>query len=108
MAATMVGTLAGKLPSRARRLPRWWRRLLVVLRRANVFLLIETIAAIALVMMVTLSAYDLDPQSTPGNILLPAKLTSTLLIGTLVPALTLIVLFGRGGIMGLLERRRHD
>ena len=91
----MVGTLAGKLPSRARRLPRWWRRLLVVLRRANVFLLIETIAAIALVMMVTLSAYDLDPQSTPGNILLPAKLTSTLLIGTLVPALTLIVLFGR-------------
>jgi two-component system nitrogen regulation sensor histidine kinase NtrY len=91
----MVGQLASHQPSRARRLPRWWRRLLVVLRRANVFLLIETIAAIALVMMVTLSVYDLDPQSTPGDVLLPAKLTSTLLIGTLVPALTLIVLFGR-------------
>jgi two-component system nitrogen regulation sensor histidine kinase NtrY len=91
----MVGQLAANQPARARRLPRWWRRLLVVLRRANVFLLIETIAAIALIMMVTLSVYDLDPQSVPGDVLLPAKLTSVLLIGTLVPALTLIVLFGR-------------
>jgi two-component system nitrogen regulation sensor histidine kinase NtrY len=91
----MVGQLAGKKPTRARRLPRWWRRLLVALRRANVFLLLETITAIALVMMVTLSWYKLNPQHTPGDQLLPAKLTSTLLIGTLVPALALIVLVGR-------------
>jgi two-component system nitrogen regulation sensor histidine kinase NtrY len=68
---------------------------LVALRRANVFLLLETITAIALVMMVTLSWYDLNPMHTPGDQLLPAKLTSSLLIGTLVPALGLIVLGGR-------------
>jgi len=91
----MVDQSAGHSPQRARRLPRWWRRLLVILRRANVFLLVETACAIALVMMVTLSWYKLNPQHTPGDQLLPAKLTSTLLIGTLVPALALIVLFGR-------------
>lgn len=83
------------MPSRARGLPRWWRRLLVALRRANVFLLLETICAIALIMMVTLSWEKLNPAHAPGNLLLPAKLTTSLLIGTLVPALGLIVLGGR-------------
>ena len=91
----MDGQFAGTVPRRARRLPRWWRRLLVALRRANVFLLLESVSAIALIMMVTLSWYKLNPQHNPGDQLLPAKLTSSLLIGTLVPALTLIVLFGR-------------
>jgi len=101
----MVGQTAAKTQTRARRLPRWWRRLLVALRRANVFLLLETIAAITLVMMVTLSWYDLNPQHAPGDQLLPAKLTSSLLIGTLVPAMALIVLFGR---RRALKRAAHD
>jgi two-component system nitrogen regulation sensor histidine kinase NtrY len=91
----MVGHAAGKTPTRARRLPRWWRRLLVTLRRANVFLLLETICAIALIMMVALSWDKLNPEHAPGNQLLPAKLTSSLLIGTMVPLLGLVVLGGR-------------
>ena len=91
----MVGQVAVKRPLRARRLPRWWRRLLVFLRRANVFLFLETSAAISLVIMVTLSWYKLNPQHTAGDQLLPAKLTTSLLIGSLVPAMMLIVLGGR-------------
>ncbi len=91
----MVGQIAAKRPSRARRLPYWWRRLLILLRRANVFLMLETIAAIALVLMVTLSWVKLNPDHAPGDQLLPAKLTTSLLIGSLVPAMTLVVLAGR-------------
>jgi two-component system nitrogen regulation sensor histidine kinase NtrY len=76
-------------------MPRWWRRLLVTLRRANVFLLLETISAIALILMVTLSWQKLNPEHAPGNQLLPAKLTSSLLIGAMVPLLSLVVLGGR-------------
>jgi two-component system nitrogen regulation sensor histidine kinase NtrY len=67
----------------------------VRLRRANVFLLLETITAISLVMMVTLSWYKLSGDHAAGDQLLPAKLTTSLLIGSLVPALMLVVLFGR-------------
>jgi len=101
----MPNQFAGPIRPAGRRMPRWWRRLLVLLRRANVFLLLQTIAAIALVMMVTISIYDLNPGGSAGSELLPAKLTTTLLIGTLVPALTLIVLGGRSIA---LRRARRD
>jgi two-component system, NtrC family, nitrogen regulation sensor histidine kinase NtrY len=91
----MNGGTVVQRPFRARRLPRWWRRVLVASRRANVFAALETIAAMALVMMVTLSWYQLNPQTARGDQLLPAKLTSSLLVGTLVPAMMLIVLAGR-------------
>ncbi len=91
----MIGQIAAQRSSRARRLPAWWRRLLIALRRANVFLLLETIAGIALVMMVTLSWVKLNPEHAAGDQLLPAKLTTSLLIGSLVPAMTLVVLAGR-------------
>lgn len=92
--ATM-GDSTATTASHARRLPRWGRRLLITLRRANVFLWIATISAIWLIMMIALSWNKLNPIHAPGNQLLPAKLTTTLLIGTLVPALALIVLGGR-------------
>eukprot|EP01037_Dinobryon_pediforme_P004371 gene4371-4418_t len=110
----MIGQTAGKTPDRAgavpqsplrrRPLPRWWRRMLVGLRRANVFLALETIAACALILMVTLSWYKLNPQASAGDQLLPAKLTTSLLIGTLVPAMALIVLAGRRIALGRASR----
>ncbi len=91
----MATLTAHASPRRARRLPRWWRRVLLALRRANVFALLELIAAVMLAAMVALSWAQLNPQHVAGDQLLPAKLTTTLLIGTLVPALALIVLSGR-------------
>jgi len=77
-----------------RRSPRWYRRLLVVMRRANVFLLLEMTATMALALMVTVTWMALSASGN-GNQLLPSRLTATLLIGTLVPAMALIILIGR-------------
>jgi two-component system nitrogen regulation sensor histidine kinase NtrY len=68
--------------------------LLVGLRRANVFLLLEIAAAVTLALMLWVSWVAVAANSA-SNKLLPAQLSSTLLIGTLVPALGLIVLSGR-------------
>ena len=77
-----------------RRSPRWYRRLLVVLRRANVFLLLEMTATMALALMVAVTWLALSASGN-ANQLLPSRLTASLLIGTLVPAMALIVLIGR-------------
>ena len=77
-----------------RRSPRWYRRLLVALRRANVFLLLEMTATMALALMVTVTWMALSASGN-ANQLLPSRLTASLLIGTLVPAMALIVLIGR-------------
>lgn len=77
-----------------RRFPRWYRRLLVVMRRANVFLLLELTATLALLLMLFVTWMALA-GSGDTNKLLPSRLTSSLLIGTLVPAMALIVLIGR-------------
>ncbi|MEI6643786.1 MAG: ATP-binding protein [Novosphingobium sp.] len=77
-----------------RRSPRWYRRLLVVMRRANVFLLLEMTATLALGLMVSITWMALS-ASNNSNQLLPSRLTTSLLIGTLVPAMALIVLIGR-------------
>ncbi|ABD26369.1 periplasmic sensor signal transduction histidine kinase [Novosphingobium aromaticivorans DSM 12444] len=77
-----------------RRLPRWWRRVLVSLRRANVFLLLEIAASAVLALMLAVSWLTLTSSSAEGQIL-PSRLTSSLLIGTLVPAMALIILVGR-------------
>ncbi|EGD58604.1 periplasmic sensor signal transduction histidine kinase [Novosphingobium nitrogenifigens DSM 19370] len=69
--------------------------MLVGLRRANVFPLLELASALAFGLMLTLSWYKLSVEHPAGNQLFPARLTTTLLIGTLVPAISLIVLAGR-------------
>ncbi|MDF8331881.1 sensor histidine kinase [Novosphingobium cyanobacteriorum] len=86
--------MADRGKGRQRRVPRWWRRLLVGLRRANVFLLLEIASALSLALMLWVSWVAVSANSA-SNKLLPAQLSSTLLIGTLVPALGLIVLGGR-------------
>ncbi|NML94024.1 HAMP domain-containing protein [Novosphingobium sp. TW-4] len=83
-----------QLRSESRRSPRWWRRLLVTLRRANVFLLLELTAVFILAVALWVS-WSTFSANTAANQLLPSRITSSLLIGTLVPAMALIVLFGR-------------
>ncbi|WP_225206206.1 sensor histidine kinase [Novosphingobium huizhouense] len=78
----------------SRRSPRWWRRLLVTLRRANVFLLLELTATFMLAVALWVS-WSTFSANTAANQLLPSRITSSLLIGTLVPAMALIVLLGR-------------
>ncbi|MEL0210834.1 MAG: ATP-binding protein [Novosphingobium sp.] len=80
--------------SSIRRPPRWFRRALVGLRRANFLLLLELTCAAILVLMLSVSWLTLSGPSAQGAIL-PSRLTSSLLIGTLVPAMALLVLAGR-------------
>jgi two-component system nitrogen regulation sensor histidine kinase NtrY len=44
-------------------MPRWWRRLLVALRRANVFLLLEMTAGTALITMLAVSWQTVSANS---------------------------------------------
>src|SRR5947209_19787311 len=77
-----------------RRWPRWWRRMQVAARRANIFALIEAAAIVAFVLMTAVTWRTLSSQAQKGQ-LLPSELTATLLIGMLVPAMTILVLLGR-------------
>ena len=73
---------------------RFARRMVVASRRANLFRLLEIGAAVALAIMVfaTWTAFTKTPDETQ---LLPTQQISILLIGTLVPAMALLVLLGR-------------
>ena len=80
--------------SQTRRTPRWWRKFVVSSRRANFFTLVEVLAAAAFLIMVasTWAAFTTAPKT--GQ-LLPSGQVAVLLIGTLIPAMTLLVLAGR-------------
>ena len=80
--------------SRRRRFPRWWRRALLTSRRINLFLWLEVIATAALVVMVASSYLALSRAGNPA-VPLPGFQAAALLIGTLIPALALVVLAGR-------------
>lgn len=87
--------LPPKVPSLAfRQPPRWWRRFMLAARRANLFLWLEGGAVVALVAAVfaTWSAYS---RTGRPDDLLPTMQVSLLLMATLVPAMTLLVLIGR-------------
>ena len=77
-----------------RRWPRWWRRAQVAARRANFFAVVEAIAVLVFVLMTAIAWQTLSAQAEHGQ-LLPSELTATLLIGMLVPAMTVLVLIGR-------------
>ncbi|HSJ79368.1 MAG TPA: hypothetical protein VK913_11600, partial [Erythrobacter sp.] len=63
-------------------------------RRANIFGWLELVAGLALVMAI--GATYLAYARTPGEAnLLPTMQVSLLLMATLVPAMTLLVLWGR-------------
>ena len=74
--------------------PRWWRQFVVFSRRANVFVWLEVLCAIALIgaIAATYLAYSREAASSD---VLPALEVSLLLMGTLVPAMALLVLIGR-------------
>ena len=80
--------------SRKRPWPRWWRRAQIAARQANFFAVIEVVAVIAFLMMTVTTWIALESQAAKGQ-LLPSDLTAMLLIGTLVPAMTILVLLGR-------------
>ena len=78
----------------ARRSPRWWRRALLTARKANLLLWVEVLCAIALATMLFLSYLTLSTMPEDGD-LLPSTQAAAMLVGTLIPALGLIVLWGR-------------
>ena len=80
--------------SASRRSPRWWRRTQVFARRANLFAWLEVLAAITLLVMLTLSYVNIAGRSDPGEPV-PSGQAAAMLVGTLIPALAVIVLFGR-------------
>ena len=80
--------------NKPRRSPRWWRRSVVVARRANFYLWLEIAAAAALVLMLGSSYLALTGIDDPQQ-LVPSGQAAAMLVGTLIPALALVVLFGR-------------
>ena len=82
-------------PTSSKRIwPLWWRRALVASRRASVFRLLEVACAVALIAMVTSSWLAFSSAPKKGG-LVPSGHVATLLIGTLIPAMGLLVLMGR-------------
>lgn len=80
--------------SETRRSPRWWRRFVVASRRANVFLVLEIFCALALLLAIW-STWFAFTTAPPNGQLLPSAKVAVLLIGTLIPAMALLVLLGR-------------
>ncbi|HEX7710221.1 MAG TPA: ATP-binding protein [Sphingomonadaceae bacterium] len=76
------------------RWPRWWRRALVSARRANIFGLLEIVSLVVLLTMAVVSWLALGRPSPEGE-LIPSRQAAVLLIGTLIPAMASLVLFGR-------------
>jgi two-component system, NtrC family, nitrogen regulation sensor histidine kinase NtrY len=94
MVATMAGPARQSSPITLNRPPRWWRQFTLGARRANIFGWLEVIAALSLV--IAISATYLAYTRSPGeDNLLPTMQVSLLLMATLVPAMTLLVLWGR-------------
>ena len=79
---------------RKRRWPVWWRRVQIAARRANFFAVVEAAAVIAFVLMSAIAWVTLSAQAEKRE-LLPSDITATLLVGMLVPAMTILVLLGR-------------
>lgn len=76
------------------RSPRWRRRLFVAASRANLFGILEIAAALATITMIGIDW--LTFSKTPDtNQALPISNVALLLIGTLIPAMALLVLWGR-------------
>jgi two-component system, NtrC family, nitrogen regulation sensor histidine kinase NtrY len=74
--------------------PRWWRRFQLAARRANFFAVLALVSVMAFLIMTGITWYVISIQAK-RDALIPTELTATLLIGTLIPALGLLVLLGR-------------
>ena len=67
---------------------------MVAARRANLYLWLEIAAAVALTVMLATSFFALTGASDTTR-LVPSAQAAAMLVGTLIPAMTLVVLFGR-------------
>lgn len=65
-----------------------------MLRRANFFAWLEAVAALSFLLMVVVTYIAFSSAPADGR-LLPSAQVASLLIGTMIPALTLVVLVGR-------------
>lgn len=74
--------------------PRWWRSFQLRARRANFFAIMEIGSVVAFLAMTLVTWFAVTEQSNRGQ-LMPSDLTATLLVGTLVPAMAILVLLGR-------------
>ena len=68
--------------------------MLVASRRANFFMWLEIVAAVVFVLMVGTTWIAFTSTPAEGQ-LLPSAQVASLLLGTLIPAMALMVLFGR-------------
>ncbi|MEO6152697.1 MAG: PAS domain-containing sensor histidine kinase, partial [Croceibacterium sp.] len=75
-------------------MPRWWRRTKVGARRANLYFWLEIAAAVALLGMLT-SSYLILTGAEDTRRMLPSVPAAAMLVGTLIPAMMMLVLFGR-------------
>lgn len=87
-------TMAATANLLMKRTPRWWRRFVVASRRANIFTMFEIVAAITVLVMIG-STYAAFTSAPADGQLLPSRQVAGLLIGTLIPAMALLVLAGR-------------
>lgn len=83
-----------KVLDRRRAWPRFRRRVQVATRRSNLFTVLGIGSGLAFLVMTVVSWLAITSQTNGGR-LLPTELAASLLIGTLVPAMALIVLLGR-------------
>ncbi len=86
--------MAKQAAPQTRRTPRWWRKFVVTSRRANLISLIEIIAAVTFLGMVA-TTWGAFSSAPPDGQLLPSSQVAVLLIGTLIPAMALLILAGR-------------
>ncbi|MXP32388.1 sensor histidine kinase [Parerythrobacter jejuensis] len=78
----------------SRQSPRWWRQTVIASRRANVFRYLE-IACLAAFIGMIVATWVAFTSAPPDGQLLPTRQVTGLLIGTLIPAMGLLVLLGR-------------
>ncbi|WP_324827371.1 sensor histidine kinase [Qipengyuania zhejiangensis] len=86
--------MATQARTQIRTTPRWWRRFVVASRRANFITYLEIFFGVAFLAMVA-STWAAFTTAPPNGQLLPSRQVAALLIGTLVPAMALMVLAGR-------------
>ena len=86
--------MASATLTRHKRLPLWLRRMMVSARRANAMVILEIVSVFGFLVMAAVTWSTMTGSAAQGD-LLPSRVTTFLLVGTLVPALAILVLLGR-------------
>lgn len=89
-----TATMHGQSPHMIQHAPRWWRRFVVASRKANLFLWLEVGTALLFLAGIGVTWFTFS-NAPPDGQLLPSIQVAVLLIGTLIPAMGLLVLWGR-------------